>query len=211
MDTFDADMAMSLFYFGVANSHLLRPIPGLNRRRDSIHTSRTALVRQVLELTQSTHVLWWDSDNAAPINGLDRLLARDKDIVGTFYRKRLPPYEMVGTFYPESRLEENGLRKAAVMPHGFCLVKRSVYETMAAPWYRHSYADDLKCARNPDGAIGEDAYFSVQAMAAGFDIWCDTELTKEIGHVGTKLVRWEDGPDGNDILSSEVPWLLGPQ
>ena len=40
----------------------------------------------------------------------------------------------------------------------------------------------------PDGTVGEDVNFSRAAIAAGYDIWCDLDLTYEMGHVGEIVV-----------------------
>jgi hypothetical protein len=32
--------------------------------------------------------------------------------------------------------------------------------------------------------IGEDIYFCQQAQKAGFEVWCDQELSKEVAHIG---------------------------
>lgn len=154
-----------------------------------ISMSRNMHVREALAFEpQATHLLWVDSDMKAPRDALVRLLGHDKDIVGAFYNKRVPPYETVGHLINASDLSSGGLRKADVMPGGFVLVRREVYETIAPPWYRESYDKHLATDIDPDGTVGEDVNFSKAAIEAGYDIWCDLDLTFEIGHVGEIVV-----------------------
>jgi hypothetical protein len=154
-----------------------------------ISMSRNMHVRQVLAFEPpATHILWVDSDMKFPPDALVRLLAHDKDIVGSFYNKRVPPYETVGHLIGYPDISAGGLYAADVMPAGFALVKRRVYETMQSPWYYESYDKTLAPAHDPDGTIGEDIGFSKKAIAAGFEMWCDSDLTFQVGHVGEIVV-----------------------
>ena len=132
--------------------------------------------------------MWIDSDMKFSPNALVRLLDHDKDIVGAFYNKRTPPYETVGHLLDASNLASGGLRQADIMPGGFVLVRREVYEKLSPPWYRESYDLHLASEGDPDGTVGEDVNFSRAAIAGGYDIWCDLDLTFEMGHVGEIVV-----------------------
>ena len=154
-----------------------------------ISMSRNMHVREALGFEpKATHLLWLDSDMVVPSDGLVRLLAHDKDIVGAFYNKRVPPYETVGHLIDSSDIAKGGLRRADVMPGGFVLVKREVYEKLPPPWYREGYDLSLATAIDPDGTLGEDVSFSRAAISAGYDIWCDLDLSFQIGHIGEMVV-----------------------
>jgi hypothetical protein len=137
---------------------------------------------------KATHLLWIDSDMKVPSDGLVKLLDHDKDIVGTFYNKRVPPYETVGHLIDSKDIHKGGLRLADVMPGGFVLVKREVYEALSPPWYRESYDKHLATEIDPDGTVGEDVNFSRAVIKAGYDIWCDLDLSFTVGHVGEIVV-----------------------
>jgi hypothetical protein len=51
--------------------------------------------------------------------------------------------------------------------------------------------------------IPEDEYFCHQARKAGFDIWCDMQLTMEVGHVGT-TVYYVKNPLPEDQQTGDV-------
>jgi len=162
-----------------------------------ISMSRNWLVRYSLAFDPPcTHILWIDSDMVFPPNGLERLLAHDKDVVGAFYNKRTPPYTTVGHLLGDGNITGGGIYQADIMPHGFVLVKRSVYERLSPPWYNESYDPELAGEGDPDGTVGEDVNFSRKAIAGGIEMYCDADLTCEMGHLGEIVVRCLS-PDGS--------------
>jgi uncharacterized membrane protein len=131
--------------------------------------------------------IWWvDSDMKFPIDAPLRLLKRDKDIVGANYRRRRFPNPnftgMSGSpgAYKEfvTTDESPAMEPIDVLPHGMVLVKRHVYENIAQPHYIQEYVPEKNLE------IGEDIYFCQKAKAAGFSVWCDQELSREVAHIG---------------------------
>ena len=131
--------------------------------------------------------IWWvDSDMKFPIDSPLRLLKRNKDIVGVNYRRRrFPNPNFTGMSghpgaYTEFVTSDNSpaMELIDVLPHGCVLVKRQVYEKVPQPHYLQEYITELKLE------IGEDIYFCQQAQKAGYEIWCDQELSREISHIG---------------------------
>jgi hypothetical protein len=132
------------------------------------------------------YVWWVDSDMKFPIDAPLRLLARNKPIVGANYRRRRFPNPnftgMVGSAgsFREFQTTDNSpaMETCDVLPHGLCLIKREVYEKVAQPHYLQEYIPNLNLE------IGEDIYFFQKCKQAGYEIWCDQELSKEIAHIG---------------------------
>lgn len=131
--------------------------------------------------------IWWvDSDMKFPIDAPLKLLARNKDIVGANYRRRRFPNPnftgMMGTNgkFTEFQTTDSSpsIEPIDVLPHGMVLVKRHVYETIPQPHYLQEYVPEMNLE------IGEDIYFCQQAQKAGFEIWCDQDLSKEVAHIG---------------------------
>lgn len=131
--------------------------------------------------------IWWvDSDMKFPIDSPVRLLKRNKDIVGVNYRRRrFPNANFTGMMgkpgsYKEFQTTDNSppMELIDVLPHGCVLVKRSVYETIPHPHYLQEFVPELNLE------IGEDIYFCQQAQKAGYEIWCDQELSREVAHIG---------------------------
>lgn len=131
--------------------------------------------------------IWWvDSDMKFPIDTPIRLLKRNKEIVGANYRRRRFPNPnftgMVGSAgnFQEFQTTDNSpaMELCDVLPHGLCLIKREVYEKVAQPHYLQEFIPHLNLE------IGEDIYFFQKCQQAGYQIWCDQELSRETSHIG---------------------------
>ena len=185
MNTWAASMALCTTELAIYS--VLRNIPVClaNQQCSLVTTARNSIVRNILSLTpKPTHILFIDSDMCFPKNGLQRLLAHNKDVVGAFYSKRVPPYDMVGCLIGAPDVSNGGLHQADVMPHGFVLIKCEVFERLKSPWYYESFDPAYVTAEDPDGQIGEDTNFSRDCVKAGIEMWCDTDLTFECAHIG---------------------------
>jgi hypothetical protein len=152
-----------------------------------IFKQRENLAEMAVE-DDATHVLWVDGDMTFPADALERLLAHDKDIVGCNYSRRrrpcVPTARKDGVWvYPD---EHTGLIEVEAVGMGLCLVKADVFKAMEKPWFNF--------ARNPKTGqgIGEDFYFCYGARHAGFKVWCDMDLSAELGHVGDHTYQLED-------------------
>ena len=150
-----------------------------------IATARNILVRTALG-TSATHIMWIDDDMKFPADGLVKLLSHGKDAVGTFYNRKLPPYSTAGHLLEstDEDIRAGGLHRADIMPSGFFLVNRRVYETLGAPWYSERHDPTRANEANPYGLIGEDTNFTFSCIKAGIDVWCDVDLTYYMVHLG---------------------------
>jgi len=132
------------------------------------------------------YIFWVDSDMKFPIDAPVRLLQRNKAIVGANYRRRRFPNPnftgMMGTNgqFTEFQTTDNSpaMELIDVLPHGLVMVKREVYEKIPHPHYLQEYVPSLNLE------IGEDIFFCQQAQKAGYEIWCDQELSRETSHIG---------------------------
>lgn len=128
----------------------------------------------------ATHLFWLDSDIVAPAETINELLSHGKDIVGATYCKKVPPYEMVGKL----KRADGRLKPATYMPGGCMLVRMEVYEKLEWPWY-------FEVAHPAEKIItSEDYSFCNKAREAGFEIWCDLDLTQRLGHIGSQTVKF---------------------
>lgn len=128
------------------------------------------------------YLLFLDSDMTFPPSTIQRLLKHDKDIVCATYRRRGPPYDLLG-HGPKG--EATGLVEMTHIPTGCLLIKMSVFDKFTKPYFRFE-ADEAAGMTH-----GEDFVFSRDARAKGFQLWCDLDLTTEIGH----LLQYELKPD----------------
>jgi len=131
--------------------------------------------------------IWWvDSDMKFPIDAPLRLLNRNVPIVGANYRRRRFPNPNftgmtgnAGTFQEFHTTDQSQpMELIDVLPHGMVLCKREVYEKIPQPHYLQEYIPHLNLE------IGEDIFFCQQAQKAGYQLWCDQELSREVAHIG---------------------------
>jgi len=142
-----------------------------------------------------THVLWIDTDMQFPEDGLLRLLAHDKDIVGANYRTRTPPYACAGIYeYGDTETMKPGLRKMRQIPTGFLLVKFEVFQKLPFPWFKPGLHNEAR----------DDVYFCRLAQEHGYDIWCDNDLSKEIVHIDTQQIPWFRPDQIQEVSGSQL-------
>lgn len=156
----------------------------------------TLIVNQRYELVKSaqeweaTHVMFIDSDMEFEPFHVINLLDFDEDIVGAAYSKRVAPF--ITTAWTEIDAWDTHIRcdeqtdshiKVAAMGLGFCLIKTPVFKKIKQPWFEIGYYDGHY--------TGEDIEFFRKCIST--DIWLDVQTTCELGHLGTKSYKVDDG------------------
>jgi hypothetical protein len=152
----------------------------------------TLIANQRAELTldamreQCSHILFIDSDMRFPQDLISRLLAHDLDIIATnCARRRMPTGPTAQVYKPDGERElvwtmpeSKGLQEVHSVGMGVMMIKSSVFKALSEPWYETPWRHDKR------GYIGEDVFFCRKAREAGFKIWIDHDVSKEIGHIG---------------------------
>jgi hypothetical protein len=134
-----------------------------------------------------SHILFIDSDMRFPQDMISRLLKHDVDIVATNCARRRMPTGPTAQIYKDngdrelvwSMPDSTGLQEVGSVGMGVMLIKAGVFKALSEPWYETPWRTDKR------GYIGEDVFFCNKARAAGFKIWIDHDVSKEIGHIGT--------------------------
>jgi hypothetical protein len=129
--------------------------------------------------------LWlMDNDMQIPQGALSKLMAADKDIIGTHYHMRKLPLQTVVTMLTDHGMIE--FANPAMMPNepflchsvgfGCTLVKVSALKKIPQPWF--------KCEWDEHGQLSktDDRWFCEQAKRVGIDTWC--EPTIDVKHLG---------------------------
>jgi len=131
------------------------------------------------QIMKATHLMFFDTDMIFPADTLSRLLAHDKDIVGATYSKRAPPFHSLAVTEEGEHIHiTSGLRRVQLLPTGCMLIRTSVFNILAKPYFNLvSEGDQLR---------GEDYYFCEKARAAGLEIWCDGDLSNQLGNCDGK-------------------------
>jgi len=149
-----------------------------------IMEARNSLVHRAQEMG-CTHIFFLDSDVVVPPNALERLISWHKPIVAASYVKRVEPHQLLGeyelSYNDGSAMVKAPLVAMSTIPLGCALISMKVFDSLTKPYFAY--------LTTPEGSISEDTFFSHKARNAGFTIHLDTALTKEVGHVGSKVFR----------------------
>lgn len=148
-----------------------------------IADNRNELAKLALEKGH-THVLYIDADMVVPLDGIERLLNHDKDIVGASACKRIDGQsDVIGIpLHPDdaiTTLKDDPLVEMQSMGLPFMLIKTDVFKKLGIPWFAEPYDEN-------GILIPEDTFFCQKVRQAGYKIWCDMPLTACMGHLGIK-------------------------
>ena len=148
-----------------------------------LHYGREQIVKMAIE-HKCTHLLFVDSDMSFGGDAVNRLIARNKDIVGVHYnRKGSPPTTTVNMEADKkARLKEiapDGFTTCDTVATGFVLINLDVFKKIDHPWFFFESDKEGELTR------GEDYWFCDKARKAGYDIWVD--LTIPVKHIGDYL------------------------
>lgn len=127
-----------------------------------------------------------DSDMHFPMNIVERLLARNKPIVGCVYRARRAPHDFMGRRLDGGAIDENaqGCAEMDYIPSGMMLIRSYVLRQMAYPWFFLTYGD-----KHAD-FVGNDVNFCRKARSAGFKVWCDFDASFDVSHIASVPIGW---------------------
>ena len=147
--------------------------PGLG-----LDQARNNTVRLFLQDKTATHLFFWDSDTLLLPDAILKLLDRKLPIVSGLYLERgmlhrpvIIDMTLEGKTAKNFKIRygdltevpENQLVECGVTPGGMFLTERNVFEKLTDPWFAF-----------PRAAVGEDVYFSVKLMEAGYKQYVDT-------------------------------------
>jgi hypothetical protein len=162
-----------------------------------IEKARNEAVVQAVQ-ANATHLMFIDSDMYFPPDGVDRLLAHKKDIVGGLYFGRMHPKPMAFRIKDNQSVSvdpriEHGVVEVDFIGTGFMLIDMKVFEKLDPPFFSFSYhPEDIGLPKTGDmfAPKGEDVFFCMYAKKNGFKVFCDTDL--KLGHVGQRVYGERD-------------------
>jgi hypothetical protein len=129
-----------------------------------------------------THFLSFEDDMMLPADALHRLARHRLPVVGCNYstNKGARQFFTAGLCGKRFVTDEHstGIEEVDLLPQGFTLVAREVYETIQQPWYVGGYMQDY--------------YFSERARNHGFKIYVDHDVSKETVHFGPHPYTYRD-------------------
>lgn len=156
----------------------------LNIQGTLIVNQRTDLARQAMAMG-ATHILYLDDDMRFPADTMDRLLKHKKDIVAANYPTRKFPIQPVAfandtdlTRVP-TNADSTGLETVSSVGMGVMLVNVEVFDKIGLPYFMIGFSP-----KNQE-YTGEDIFFCRKARQAGYQIYIDHDLSKEVKHTGS--------------------------
>jgi hypothetical protein len=182
-DMVHTDFAMSLVQLMSYTTMMTKDVATaiINPRSSMVQKGRWAGVKSALEIN-ADKIMFIDSDQTFPADGLVRLLNHNKPVVGASYRKRQDEVEYTARTMTGEHIDfrkfkrHSGLYITSSNGLGFTLIDASVFKKMPEPWFDVSFEDGEW--------ISEDESFCEEC---GEKIYIDVDLTMQIGHIGTKI------------------------
>jgi hypothetical protein len=152
-----------------------------------LSNQRQVLSDSAIDDYKAQHIMWFDSDMTFPEDVIVRLLEHKKQVVCATYSKRVPPFHPTA-FYNIDPVEPvdtegHGLVSVKYSGMGCMLVEASVLDSMPSPHY------PLKWHAPSSTWHGEDMGFCDLLHHNDIKIFCDLDLSQEIGHLGQQEFR----------------------
>lgn len=158
-----------------------------------VFKQRNILTKKAME-QGCTHLFFMDNDMVTPQHIVSRFLAYDKDIISTNYvikaKRGKCKFSCTDENFRTIDLKENdvGLKKVYIAPTGTMLIRTNVFKDIPYPYFFHSVIEH----QGIKDEFGEDSHFCDSANKAGFDVWIDCDMSKQIEHIGKRAFNWKD-------------------
>ena len=179
-------MSTAFMQFRVGNA-AKQSLRVANCRGSILPKQRCDLVKQALA-AGSTHILFVDCDHTFPRNMLHRLLSHNKDIVAAnCVTKTIPSQPTArgkprggdpGYGVPIFTDAKKGLEQVWRVGTGVMLARTDVFRKTGLDIFHMYWKEEVQNYQ------GEDWTMCEAFEKAGFDIWVDHDVSREVGHIG---------------------------
>ena len=187
-DSWKAGTSLAVMSLGAYSARHVVLMP-INIRTQDTSEARNQMTAAGLEAGVEWF-LWIDADMEFPPDALLRLLGREKDIVGADYRRRAPPYPLIGKPV-DPTAPRRGLVEVTMLGLGLMLVRADVLRRMGRPWFLRAWLLDHATPDNPSGFSTEDGYLCTHARHLGLKVWADYDLSAAVSHICENPVPWD--------------------
>lgn len=217
VSTFTLVHALSQAGFNV----LYRPVEG-----GLISKQRNVIGQAAIE-EDCEYLLQIDSDSVFDVKDVMIMLDMDKNVVGSLYRMKIPPFLPIAYRYSPEKGDGYFTRMHwAEIPHepfvvgaigaGLLLVKVEFLKLMFLDPFVRKFGQPFNLHQRADGIeIGEDMAFCMRVRQLGEEVWCHP--SENMGHAGTFIAKngraliIDDPHYCNDVegwmRSNELNWL----
>lgn len=162
-----------------------------------LHLHEGCLVHQgrnnIASKCYDDYLLFIDSDMAFPVDGLNKLIASKKDIIGAVYYSRKSPNlplvfkENEGKYSNYEDFPEDKVFECDAIGTGFLLISKKVLEAFDKAINEKKFRlpfDFMHTEHHVE--LGEDMAFCNRAKQLGFKIYADPTI--QMGHVGKDVI-----------------------
>lgn len=148
-----------------------------NAKGASLAMNRIDLCQAAIN-SKCDYILFLDDDMRVPMGTIMLMLKRQVDIIGAnCARREFPPAPTAKGFDNElvyTRENSTGIEEVKSVGTGIMLINTDVLKNIPAPWF----------CEDPVSRIGEDVWFCNQARTAGYKIFIDHDISKDVVHIG---------------------------
>jgi len=149
-----------------------------------IHVGREWFLEAAIK-QGATHLLWLDTDMSVPREAAVLLAMHEQPIVACNYRVRQSS-GLFTAYRDGERVQttetSTGLEAVEYVGMGCVLMRADVVAGLGRPWFRHGLNEF-------GGDVGEDVMFCRGLGHAGYTIYIDHDLSKQVGHIGQTTYR----------------------
>lgn len=176
-------------------SHLVNPsfpLEGFTMRAwgqsSCLSIVRQAFVDEIL-IDKYTHWLSLDDDMTFPKDIVDRLSAHDKDVVAVNARCKNPVVRGSLVALNGENIDsrgKTGLEEIKAFGGAIFLAKTSCFADIPKPHFNVLWSDIH------NSYISEDIFFATLLRIKKVKMYCDHDVSQEIGHIGDHEYRWDN-------------------
>jgi hypothetical protein len=165
------------------------------RVTQTLTADSSMLVRNRHDLVKSamkagaTHILFLDSDMKFPRDLISRMILQDKVILAANATQRRLPIKPIAHDFEGKLIDSSqrtGLEAVRQVGCAVMMIKREFFENVPPPYFLMDWTPEAQ------SYSGEDIYFCAVAQEAGYDIFVDHELSREIEHMGFYSFGYKD-------------------
>lgn len=191
-DVWSADFGMCLLFLTQRLNHPIQDwsvdeVNICNMKGSIISKSRETMLNKA-RVEGYTHILFIDSDQTFPDTLVSRLLCHDEDVVACNIATKSDPVCATARTFNNTQYgltvepcaDKIGLQKVWRVGTGIMLVRLDALENLEQPFFEQYW--DKKHGEY----VGEDWAFCEKLERNGVAIHIDHELSRQVGHVGSK-------------------------
>ncbi len=156
-----------------------------NSRGSILPQVRYSLLRSAMR-KGATHVLFLDDDMIFPCNTLHRLLALKKTFVAAagVTKEKEPVVAAQGLNEKPLELKGEGVEEVRHVGLACALIDLAPVKSLNPPFFTMEWRGEL------NAYAGEDVFFCNKWREKGEKIWVLKSLSRELGHVGSKVFQY---------------------